>query len=119
MNDAPGFMPGTGFKKMRANMPACMGRREGRKKKSIKSSWKFLKAWRSEKAYDRWRSRIFLNLRTPLNLGGINRVTFSFGCLGFGQTRFNQLPDGLRARIDPVFKAVVVNARYEIAFKCN
>ncbi len=38
MNDAPGFMPGTGFKKMKANMPACMESRRGRKKKFIENN---------------------------------------------------------------------------------
>lgn len=28
-----------------------------------------LRPWQSERAYDRWRSRIFLNLKMPLNLG--------------------------------------------------
>ncbi len=39
--DAPGFMPGTGSKNMKANMPACMGSREDRKMKSIENNWKF------------------------------------------------------------------------------
>ena len=57
------------FQKHESQYSRLYGKPQRTEEEIYREQLESLKAWKSEIAYDRWRSRIFLNFRTPLNLG--------------------------------------------------
>lgn len=57
------------FQKHESQYARLYGKPQRTEEEIYREQLESLKAWKSESAYDRWRSRIFLGLRTPLNLG--------------------------------------------------